>query len=418
MSQPRLKFALLAAAGALALSACDDNRAARIDVPDPTPAAYAPNDLALPYAEPAPVAPAPVDTAYLGPERAYDLQEAFYGEPPAYAFYDEGVEPYVWVADDEREMYAEPWDGGFRYYYYEPGAAYPYFVRDRDYGFSYDAGGVLISVIDASGGYLRPDRFRDVAPLAGRYWARGRELRNASRQARRTAVSAKAWEARAPMARRSAQPFIHAARTEPRWREWRRDGGDRQARRVERRRAAEAARPALRPRHDARAAAFAEEHGRNAAASERDEADHRAHRKDRAAPVAHSQAAVRHARAKPHDRPSAADARRPSGGPHAQAKPHGRAAKPHGHEAQPARAPQQHARPQSHGHGSGRDGAKAAAQARARPQPHTRSESHARRQAHAQSQAHARPQAHGGGRAHGEKGGGAPHQGRGHDRKG
>jgi hypothetical protein len=128
-------------------------------------------------------------------------------------------------------LYAEPWDDGYRYYYYEPGAAYPYFVRDDDYGYAYGSTGVLIAVFDARGRYLPSDVVYRVSPTAGRYYARGRDLRNAAAQARRIRVSQQDWSVRAPRITRSADPWLRAAREEPRWREWRERNPDREMRR-------------------------------------------------------------------------------------------------------------------------------------------------------------------------------------------
>jgi len=227
---PGRKPFLLAAAGCslLALVACDDRASrSRVDVPDPTPLALAAPPAGLPYAEPLAVDAAPVARGYASAERAYTLQRRFYDEAPAYAFDYGGEEPYAWRTADDWTMYAEPYDGGYRYYYYEPEAAYPYFVQDADYGYGFDQSGVLVAVFDSSGGYLAPERMRGFASTAGRYYARGRDLRNAAAQAPRAPVSAAAWRVRAPAVARSAEPWLRAAQSDNRWRAWRTRGGER-----------------------------------------------------------------------------------------------------------------------------------------------------------------------------------------------
>lgn len=229
------RIALLAAASAMALSlaACDDD--GRIDAPAPAPLAELTTEATdLPFAEPAPVEVYAPDQGYRWAERAYGLQRAVYDTPPDYGFaYDDG-EPMVWETEDDWSLYAEPWDDGYRYYYYEPGAAYPYFVRDDDYGYAYDPAGVLIALFDSGGRYLPRETVYRYAPVAGRYYVRGRDLRNAGLQARRVRVSEEAWRVREPRVIRSADPWMRAAREAPAWRGWRERDHDRELARFER----------------------------------------------------------------------------------------------------------------------------------------------------------------------------------------
>lgn len=229
----RLKSSLMTAgACALALSAAgcrEDDAGQRIAVPDPTPAALLPDAMALPYAEAAPVQWTGADAGYQWAERAYGLERAVYDAPPDYAFDYGGVQPWVWETADDWSMYAEPWDEGYRYYYYEPGAAYPYFVRDGLYGYGFDPAGALVALLDADGDYLPADRFYEAAPLAGRYYLHGRDLRNAAVQAQRMPVEVASWTERAPQIRRTSEPWLRAARSDEGWREWRDRKGAREA---------------------------------------------------------------------------------------------------------------------------------------------------------------------------------------------
>lgn len=237
--------ARLAAAGAvaLALAACDD-RGSRVDVPEPAPLAELSAAGALPYAEPARVDYLEPAQGYAWAERAYGLQRAVYDTPPDYGFDYGDVEPLAWVTEDEWVMYAEPWDDGYRYYYYEPGEEYPYFIRDDDYGYGYGDGGVLVAVFDAGGRYLPVDVVYQVAPLAGRYYVRGHDLRSAGRRAPRIRVTEQIWAERAPQVIRTADPWLRAARDDRQWRAWRERDQDRELRRFE----PEAARRAERTR--------------------------------------------------------------------------------------------------------------------------------------------------------------------------
>lgn len=245
MTRFGLKAAVAAAgASALLLTACDD-REQRLDAPDPVSLADLSVMDALPYAAPAPVEYRQPAEGYAWAERAYGLQRAVYDTPPDYGFDYGGVEPLAWETEDDWLMYAEPWDEGYRYYYYEPGSAYPYFVRDNDYGYGYGAGGVLVAVFDAGGRYLPPDAVYRVAPMAGRYYARGHDLRAAGNRARRVLVTEQVWAQRAPQLVRTAAPWLQAAREDRGWRAWRKRDQDRELRRFE----PEAARRAVRTQH-------------------------------------------------------------------------------------------------------------------------------------------------------------------------
>jgi len=229
MTRFGLKGRLAAAAAmALALQACDD-RGARIDAPEPASLADLSAMNELPYAEPARVDYRAPSQGYAWAERAYGLQRAVYDTPPDYGFEYDGVEPLAWETEDDWAMYAEPWDEGYRYYYYEPGVEYPYFVRDGGYGYAYDAGGILIAVFDSGGRYLPRDDLSRFAPVAGRYWMRGHKLRGAA--ARRIPVDEQVWVQRAPQVIRTADPWMRAAREDQRWREWRVRDKDRELRR-------------------------------------------------------------------------------------------------------------------------------------------------------------------------------------------
>src|SRR3954469_1152818 len=141
---------LTAGAMALGLAACND-RDARSTAPPPALAVLDPSAGLLPPAPPAPVARYEPAKGYRLAERAYGVQRAVYDAPPDYGFAYGEEEPGAWEPADDWSMYAEPWDDGYRYYYYQPGADYPYFVRDDDYGYGYDRSGTLVVVVDSAG---------------------------------------------------------------------------------------------------------------------------------------------------------------------------------------------------------------------------------------------------------------------------
>jgi hypothetical protein len=226
----RLSVAM-AGVAMLALAACKEERTVRIDAPEPEPLGFLQASSAeLPYAEPAPVAWAEPQQGYRWAERAYGMQQAFYDVPPDYSFDYGDEDPMVWVSDDDWSLYAEPWEDEYRYYYYEPGAAYPYFVRDADYGYGFGPTGLLIAVFDNRGRYLDRDVVYRLAPTAGRYYVRGRDLRNAGVRAQRIPVTYESWAQVRPRVVRSADPWVRAARDDREWRRWRERDDDRELR--------------------------------------------------------------------------------------------------------------------------------------------------------------------------------------------
>jgi hypothetical protein len=238
MMTPNKTALLLAASGlALTLAACKvDNRP--LLGRDSAPAdAYA-NGLPQPglpgepgYGQPAYGAQAyrasylPPQRAYPYAERAYGLDRAFYGAPPAYGFAYAGEEPWVWEAADDSLMFVEPYGGDYRYYYYQPGVAYPYFVRDAGYGYALGPNGALLALFDAAGALLSADRYDRYYPSARQYWSRGYDLYGAYGSSPRLAIDQAAWRQSAPRLARFEQPWIVAPATQPAWRQWRAQAG-------------------------------------------------------------------------------------------------------------------------------------------------------------------------------------------------
>jgi len=161
----------------------------------------------------------PYDDGYGYAERAYELDRTFYESAPDYGFVYDGVEPWVWESDDDWLMYAEPLAVGFRYYYYQPGADYPYFVRDPDYAYGYDHGR-LTTIYDGRGRLLPATYLRARADRADRYRDRAHALREAAAR-RRIPVAEDRWRERRPAVVASQSRWIQAAERQPDWKRYR-----------------------------------------------------------------------------------------------------------------------------------------------------------------------------------------------------
>jgi hypothetical protein len=162
------------------------------------PIVPAPTADALPSAPPANVGSlANGSDRYAFADRAYAMSSAFGDAPPDYTFdYGDGERPWVWRGDDQSTRVAEPLPGGgYRYYYYEPGADTPYLVRDPDDSYGYD-NGVLVVIYDHQGRALPSGDLRRRADAAGRFLARAQAIYQASQRQQREAVAQANWAAR------------------------------------------------------------------------------------------------------------------------------------------------------------------------------------------------------------------------------
>lgn len=209
--QSRLRGAgaFSALAAALALAACNPSgsvdRSQSASLPalpatlplaggSATTPAHAPGAALLPAARPIPtVRLADPRDSYAYVDDAWGFADALGDAPPDYGFYYDDVQPWAWQGYDDSIEFVEPLGDGYRYYYYRPGADAPYFVRDPDYGYGYDNG--RLAVVYGSGGTIIPyDDYGPRIEYASRYYARGRDLYQASRQ-RRPVIAAN-WAAR------------------------------------------------------------------------------------------------------------------------------------------------------------------------------------------------------------------------------
>jgi hypothetical protein len=180
-------------------------------------AAPPPGPLEPGYAQP--VAYLPPAQAYAYPARAYRVSRAYYDRPPSYAFAYEGEQPWVWQAGDADWMFVEPYDEGYRYYYYEPGEAYPYYIQDADYGYAYDDSGALIALFTAAGALLSASVYDDYHDRAYGYWNRGYALESAYWSSPRYVVDDAIWRERAPILTGRRDRWVQAFSAQPAWRE-------------------------------------------------------------------------------------------------------------------------------------------------------------------------------------------------------
>ncbi|HEX3700539.1 MAG TPA: hypothetical protein VHV27_07685 [Phenylobacterium sp.] len=219
---------LLLAASSLALAGCKiDNRPllARGDqpavaaLPDPGPIGANANVALVPVGQVVP------NRAYPYAERAYALDRTFYDVPPDYGFDYGDEEPWVWETADDSYMFAEPYGDDYRFYYYQPGEDYPYFVRDADYGYAYGPDGSLIALFDAAGALLSAGDYDRYYPTARSYWSRGYDMHRDFGRAPRQTVNQGVWSQRAPTLARAQQSWLNAPARQPQWRQWRTSGG-------------------------------------------------------------------------------------------------------------------------------------------------------------------------------------------------
>lgn len=219
-----IRTALMTAAAIAAgagLAACQRNQpqvaALPLDTGAAQPLGEAPPPGGLPPAPPAPIATlADYHDAYAFPDRAWGMSWAFGNSPPDYGFYDDGVSPWVWVADDDSECLAEPVPGGERYYYFEPGAYTPFYVQDPSYGYGFE-NGQLAAIYARDGREIAPAQDPTAAATAGRYLARGRTLRQAAATQPHQAVAAANWNARRGLIAAERNSFSRGAAQNPAW---------------------------------------------------------------------------------------------------------------------------------------------------------------------------------------------------------
>lgn len=160
----------------------------------PPPTALAPAPAALPHTQPLrAVRVADPRSAYAYADQASSFSQSLGEAPPDYSFDYDDVQPWAWQGYDGSRVFVEPVSGGYRTYYYRPGAERPFFIRDPDYAYGYD-GDQLAAVYGPDGALIPYDSYGPQQNYAAAYLWRAIRLYEASRE--RQAVSAAAWMAR------------------------------------------------------------------------------------------------------------------------------------------------------------------------------------------------------------------------------
>ncbi|HZZ87059.1 MAG TPA: hypothetical protein VFE13_01890 [Caulobacteraceae bacterium] len=232
------RLALIAATASLALAACNQNPAASnsvaanvADAPVPLAAIPLDSNAMGPAIAPAPTAdslpPAPPAAvgrvadpgqAYAFVDRAAAMNAGFGDSPPDYAVDGGGGQrPWVWQANDRSTRIAEALPGGgYRYYYYEPGASAPYLVRDAGYSYGYQ-NGTLVAIYGPDGRVMPGAYLPQRAGVAGRILARAASMLLAAQRERREAVAAANWAAKRDEIAREREEWVRARQAQAAW---------------------------------------------------------------------------------------------------------------------------------------------------------------------------------------------------------
>jgi hypothetical protein len=157
--------------------------------------------------------------AYAYPARASAVSRTIHTAPPSYAFGYEGEQPYAWDVADDGLMFAEPVGASYRYYYYDPGEPYPYFVQDAGYGYAYDSTGALVALFTAAGLLIAADQWGPYEYRAHDWWRRGYALDQTYYRAPRYRVDERVWRERAPAVVATRDRMFRAAAARPAWRQ-------------------------------------------------------------------------------------------------------------------------------------------------------------------------------------------------------
>ena len=138
--------------------------------------------------------------------------------PPDYGFGYDGVSPWAWQTGDRYSRYAEPVQGGYRYYYYEPDSYRPFFVSDPYYSYGYRDDRV-VAVYDRGGRRIDARRARLQLQAAKAYYARADRLYRAA-QHDRHGVSGPQWARQRETIRRDRNDWIEKTARRPGLQQW------------------------------------------------------------------------------------------------------------------------------------------------------------------------------------------------------
>jgi hypothetical protein len=172
--------------------------------------------------------PQPYDGDYIGSAGPDDYQwlalasslGGMLGDaPPDYAFAYDGVQPWAWETGDRYLRYAEPIDGGYRYYYYEPDSERPFLISDPYYSYGY-RGDRLVTIYDRSGRLIDADRAARERRAAQNYFARAQQMYAAAHRERRLAVAASLWDRHRTEVAAQQRQWNQARRQRLAWQRW------------------------------------------------------------------------------------------------------------------------------------------------------------------------------------------------------
>ena len=139
--------------------------------------------------------------------------------PPDYAFGYGGVQPWAWETGDRYLRYAEPIDGGYRYYYYEPDSYTPFLVSDPYYSYGY-RDDRLVAIYDRSGRVLDARRAERQRQAARDYYARARQMYVAAHREPRVGVAAPLWQRQRDAVVRQQRRWDDARGERTAWQTW------------------------------------------------------------------------------------------------------------------------------------------------------------------------------------------------------
>ncbi|HSQ96587.1 MAG TPA: hypothetical protein VLM18_10900 [Croceibacterium sp.] len=139
--------------------------------------------------------------------------------PPDYAFDYNGVQPWAWETGDRYMRYAEPVDGGYRYYYYEPDSERPFLVSDPYYSYGY-RDDRLVAIYDREGRIIDARRAERQRQAAQDYFARARQMYQAAHRDQRVGVPAPLWQQRRDEVARQQRQWEQARQQRQAWQSW------------------------------------------------------------------------------------------------------------------------------------------------------------------------------------------------------
>jgi hypothetical protein len=139
--------------------------------------------------------------------------------PPDYAFRYGRTQPWVWRTGDGYARYAEPVRGGYRTYYYAPGSAGPFLVRDPYYSYGYRNDRVAV-IYDRHGRTIDPHRAWRQRQVAQRYYQRSAALQRAEAREQHYGVPAQLWASRRPRIVEAQQRWDRARAQQRQWQQW------------------------------------------------------------------------------------------------------------------------------------------------------------------------------------------------------